>query len=70
MRIIIDTVIEKYGMGYNTVASLEAEGRKEISFEDAMCLDERGIIIDEEQDIYTGDLPREERKSNLLRIFK
>ena len=44
--------------------------KHKISFEEAMSLNGRGILIDKEQDVYTNDLPQEERKSNLLVIFE
>jgi hypothetical protein len=70
MKIRVIDIIEKYGMDYRTAISLDMKGKTEISFEEAMCLDGRGILVDKGQDIYTGDLPQEERKSKLLRIFK
>ena len=70
MKIKIADIIEKYGMDYATAISLDIKGISEISFEEAMHLDGRGIVIDSEQDIYTNDLPQEERKSSLAMIFK
>lgn len=63
-------IMEKYGMDYKTAVNLDMEGKTEISFEEAMNLDGRGIIIDKDQDICTNDLPQEERKSSLLTIFE
>ncbi len=70
MKINIDSVIEKYGMDYNTALYLDIERKTEISFEEAMYLNGRGIFIDKEEDICTNDLPQEERKSMLLTIFR
>lgn len=70
MKIKVTSVIEKYGMDYETATNLDMEGRTEISFEEAMCLDGIGILIDKEQDIYTNELPQEERKSRLSIIFE
>lgn len=70
MKIKIDDIIEKYGMDYNSAINLDMEGRKEISLKEAMNLQGRGIIIDKEQDIYTNDLPHEERKSSVSMIFE
>lgn len=69
MKIKIDDIIEKYGMNYATAMNLDIEGMKEISFEEAMCLRGRGILIDRNKDIYTNDLPQEERKRILSGIF-
>lgn len=69
MKIKIDNLIEKYGMDYATAINLDIEEKTEISFEEAMHLHGRGILIDEEQDVYTNDLPQDERKSSLM-IFK
>jgi len=68
MKIKVAEVIEKYGMDYNTAISLDVKGT-EISFEDLMHLDGRGIVIDKEQDIYTNDLGHEERESINSVIF-
>lgn len=70
MKIKIDDIIEKYGMNYATAMNLDIEGKKEISFEEAMRLRGRGILIDRKQDTYTNDLPQGERKSALSEIFK
>jgi hypothetical protein len=63
-------IIEKYGLDYKTAVSLDVNGGTEISLEEAMNLDGRGIVIDKDQDIYTNDLPQEERKSSLLTVFE
>lgn len=70
MKIKVDEVIEKYGADYKTAKSLYVGRKTEISFEEAMSLNGRGILIDKEQDVYTNDLPQEERRSNLLMIFE
>lgn len=70
MNIRIADVIEKYGIDYTTAVSLDIEGRTEISFESAMDLHGRGILLDKEQNIYTNDLPRDERRSALSEIFE
>jgi hypothetical protein len=74
MKIRIDDVIEKYGMDYAGALNLDVEGRNEgraeISFEEAMNLHGRGILVDKEQDIYTNDLAQEERKRSILAIFE
>lgn len=69
MKIKVEKIIEKYGTDYITAGNLDVEGITEISLEEAMHLPERGICIDKEEDIYTQDLPQEERESALLRIF-
>ena len=70
MKIRAVDIIEKYGMDYKTATNLDMEGTTEISFEEAMCLKGRGILLDEEQNVYTNDLPQEERKLCLLTIFE
>lgn len=69
MKVKVEKIIEEYGMDYTTAGNLDVNGTTEISFEDAMHLPGRGVCLDKEQDIYTQDLPLEERKSALLQIF-
>ena len=70
MKIKLDDIVDKCGMDYTTVVNLYTEGKTEISFEEAMSLRGRGILVDKEQDIYTNDLAQEERKSELSEIFE
>ena len=69
MKIKLADIIEKYGMDYIIAINLDIEGMTEISFEKAMCLDGRGIFIDKEKHIYTNDLPLDERKITLSKMF-
>ena len=70
MKIRVGDIVDKYGMDYTTVVNLYTEGKTEISFEEAMSLRGRGILVDKEQDIYTNDLAQEERKLSLSTIFE
>ena len=70
MKIKVGDIVDKCGMDYTTVVNLYTEGKTEISFEEAMSLRGRGILVDKEQDIYTNDLAQEERKSELSGIFE
>lgn len=70
MKIKVEDIIKKYSMDYITAGNLDVNGITEISFEDAIHLPGRGICIDPEQDIYTNDLPLEERESFLMRIYQ
>lgn len=70
MKVKVEDIIEKCGMDYVTAGNLDIEEITEISFEEVMHLPGRGICIDIEQDIYTNDLPQEERKSALSEIFR
>lgn len=69
MKMKIEDIIGEHGMDYITAGNLNIERITEISFEDAMCLPGRGICIDKDQDIYTNDLPLEERKEAISMIF-
>ena len=70
MKIKVCNIVDKCGMDYTTIVNLYTEGKTEISFEEAMSLRGRGILVDKEQDIYTNDLAQEERKSSLSTIFE
>ncbi len=70
MKIKIDDLIKKYRVDCTTAINLDIGRRTETTFAEMMNLSGRGILIDEEQDIYTNDLPRDERKSALLEIFE
>jgi hypothetical protein len=63
-------IIGRYRLDYKTAVNLDMKRKTEISLEEAMNLEGRGIIIDKEQDIYTNDLHQEERRSSLLTIFE
>jgi hypothetical protein len=65
----IDKIIEEYGMDYITGLDLDVKRIIEISLEDAMHLNGRCVLIDKEQDIYSNDLPLDERRSALQYIF-
>lgn len=61
MKINVEKIIEKYGVDYITARNLDAKGITEISLEEA--IPRRGICLDKGQDIFTNDLPLEERES-------
>lgn len=60
---------KRFVFDYETSVDLEIRGIEDISFEDSMKLRGRGILIDSEQDIYSNDLPHDERRSVLYAIF-
>lgn len=70
MKIKVEKTIEKYGMDYIAAGNLDIKGITEISLEDALHLPGRCICIDKEQDIYTNDLPLEERELSLSIIYQ
>lgn len=70
MKIKVENIIEKYGMDYITTGNLDIEGITETSLEEAIHLPGRGVCIDKEQDIYTNDLPLEERELSLSIIYQ
>ncbi len=55
---------------YTTAINLDIGRRTETTFIEMMNSSGRCILIDKGQDVYTSDLPRDERKSALLEIFE
>lgn len=65
MDIKNDKIIENIESEYRTDLYVGINNIRHMSIDDLMKIPGRGVLVDKEQDIYSNDLPRKERKSYL-----